>query len=374
MPSAIILAATGGVLWAFGILGKRLGVEGAPTESKQLRASLTILVYVGTTIIIPAADFIWVGFDDVSQLFRDETWAPRIPLIVVCGVVSGLGGLLGTLAFAYAAGTNSALISMVENGVYTVSGALYIAVYFHEMPAPLSWVGCVLIMIGVLLAQASSGKKPVREADDEAEQSSQSDSDTAAEEETAETDNGNSDTGDMFESDPGTFDGTGTTPAPVRLRKTAVILAVSAGACWGMGSFGKKYGVADAPEDKKSVWTVCTYFIYMVSTIIVPLVRVAMIGPSETIKTLHDRTFRCLLLGVLICGLISGGGGLISTAAFAAAKKGSGSIVSVVENGVYTVLGALLIVIAFKEKPTVQQGLAAVFVVGGIVLSGLATG
>lgn len=328
------------------------------------------MVYIATTMIVPAGDFILLGADEISDVFSNETWTSRIPLILTCGVISGLGGLLGTLAFAYAAGVNSALISMVENGVYTVAGALYIAVYFHDTPAPLSWVGASLILIGVILSQVTSGKKPVKEADDDAEQSSESEADVPENpDETADSDAMH----DSSESDAKEF-AKADTIAPTRLRKRTVVLAVLAGACWGLGSFGKKYGVANAPEGKKEAWTACTYFIYIVSTVIIPVIRVAMIGPSQTIETLKDRTFRCLLVGVLVCGLISGAGGLISTAAFAESKKGTGSIVSVVENGVYTVLGALLIVLAFKERPTVQQGLAAFLVLAGIVLSGLSTG
>jgi len=361
-------AVIGGLLWAFGPLGKRVGVEGAVNESKDARAALTIFLYNLTTVIVPAMDMLRIDRDEIAATFNSPIWRARIPGIILCGVISGLGGLLGTIAFAYAAGANSALISMIENGMYTVSGAVLIALYYKEHPGWASYVGAGFIVMGVLLAQKSSGEPVKTNASNNSSASNgDRDTDEAAE---AFEDSDNTDSSSSEEADQASSDAEDSVRAPTRLRKTSVALAAVAGVCWGFGPIGKKYGVNGADKSEEHAWTTCTYFIYITTTVIVPIARLLMLGPSAA-KECQDGKFRWYLLGTLVCGVISGCGGLLSTLAFAKAHESEGAIVSMVENGVYTVFGALLIVLAFKERPSIQQGLAALCVLSGILVAGL---
>lgn len=55
----------------------------------------------------------------------------------------------------------------------------------------------------------------------------------------------------------------------------------------------------------------------MLSTTVVPLLRVLCSDQSLLREALWDRHFRWLLLGTMGCGLVSGCGGMLSTFAFA---------------------------------------------------------
>merc|ERR1712187_850676 len=108
------------------------------------------------------------------------------------------------------------------------------------------------------------------------------------------------------------------------------------GIFWGFGHLGKKYGVHAAPEGRHDVWATCTYAVYMSSTILIPLLKLCCVSGSSLLETLQDSKFRCLMAGTMACGITSGTGGLISTYAFSLSGTG-GALISVIENGVYTV-------------------------------------
>ena len=314
-------------------------------------SAITIFVYSLTTVISPSIDLIRMGGDGWSRTWNNPEWNQRLPWIIGCGLVSGAGGLLGTLAFAWSAGSSSALISMIENGVYTTTGALIIAVYFQEHLKPLTYVGIVLILVGVVLAQSSSrGKDPPACADTESE--SESDLEPM-----------------MKRSDSEASD---SVIAPTFLRMRSVMLAAAAGACWGWGPLGKKIGVHGSSDADKHDWTTCTYFIYMMCTTIVPLGRILTVDSGSRRESLRDRRFRFLLMGTMVCGLISGCGGLISTFAFSLEGYFSGALISTVENGIYTISGAVMVAVLFEEVLSKRQLLGAGAVVLAIILFGLA--
>lgn len=99
----------------------------------DLGAAITIFVYTLTTALTPLADVWEIGFQGWSETWQEPLWTARLPLLVLCGVISGVGGLLGTLAFA-CSGSSSGLVSMIENGTYTMMSAIIIALYFREHP------------------------------------------------------------------------------------------------------------------------------------------------------------------------------------------------------------------------------------------------
>ncbi|CAE7224562.1 unnamed protein product, partial [Symbiodinium necroappetens] len=353
-PTPLLLAAAGGFLWAFGILGKRLGVEGASNATKAVRAAITIFVYTLTTVVSPSVDLFRMGSEGWSRTWSNPDWNHRLPWIFGCGLISGAGGLLGTVAFAWSAGSSSALISMIENGTYTMSSALIIALYFREHLKPQTYIGFVFILAGVVLAQRSSRQRePVPLCDDTEE----SESDPEMMEKKVD--------GGMESEDDNS------TVAPSSLRMRAVFLSVAAGTCWGFGPLGKKIGVHGSSDAEQHEWTTCTYFVYMVATTVVPLGRVLASDSGSRRMVLRDRRFRYLLLGTMFCGLISGCGGLISTFAFSLEGYFSGALIATVENGVYTVFGALLIAVLFEEELGTQQLLSACSVVLAILIFGM---
>lgn len=360
---ATCLAGIGGILWACGVLGKRLGVHGSPNAEKAVRASCTIFVYTLTTVIAPLVDFCFTEKRLIDETFHDPEFVGRILGIVFCGVISGLGGLLGTIAFAWSAGINSALISMVENGMYTISGAILISVCFKERPALMGYIAASLILGGILLAQTTSIRtKKVKEIPSSVPCSAPESEDTDGSGTTPNPIDDGSESDDSGNSH--------SQVAPSTHRRRAVLLAIIAGICWGFGPLGKKYGVTNAPADRKHVWTTCSYLIYISTTTWIPLANIISSNRELRSAALQDRQFLYLLAGVFGCGLLAGLGGLVSTLAFAHAGNHA-ALISVVENGVYTVGGAFLITVMFKEWPTTRQLVAAFFVVAGLVISAL---
>eukprot|EP00434_Breviolum_minutum_P000495 symbB.v1.2.000429.t1/scaffold32.1/size405148/2 len=402
----LLIAASGGFLWAFGVLGKRVGVEGATNANRGVRAAITIFVYTLTTAITPLFNVWRLGLEGWQRTWNTPEWSSRLPLLMICGVISGIGGLLGTIAFAWAAGSSSGLISMIENGTYTMMSAILIALYFHEHPKTQAYIGFVLIMLGVVLAQKSSTQRMehVRqdESDNEAEaEASESSGPVTASHGSNGLDNSGSaaDNVSIQMSERSKEDGVSkqsvsiavsaelqrtssmatsssdcddSMVAPTRFRFKAVALAVVAGTCWGFGPLGKKIGVHGSSKDQKEEWAACTYFVYMLSTCVVPLLRVMLSDATERRESLKDKSFRWLLLGTMLCGIISGVGGMLSTYAFAQENEGySGALISTVENGIYTVFGAVLITVVFKERLSGQQMGSALCVTLAIVIFGL---
>lgn len=391
----LLLAASGGFLWAFGVLGKRLGVEGATNANRGVRAALTIFVYTLTTAITPLFNVWRLGSEGWHRTWNNPEWSSRLPLLIICGVVSGIGGLLGTIAFAWAAGSSSGLISMIENGTYTMMSAIIIAIYFQEHPKTQAYFGFALIMLGVVLAQKSSTQRMEVQQEETSDGESSVASAAAAAASVANRSRASSNGSGAIElgerkaerigmgdceslersdtrMETSSSDCDDSFVAPTRFRVQAVALAVVAGTCWGFGPLGKKIGVHGSTDDQKAEWAACTYFAYMLSTTVVPLLRVICSDATERRESLSDASFRWLLLGTVVCGIISGCGGMLSTFAFAQENEGySGALISTVENGIYTVFGAVLITVLFKESLSKQQMISAACVTLAIVIFGL---
>lgn len=371
---AVGLAGFGGLLWGFGVLGKRLGVQGAEDKEKGVRATCTIFLYSLVSIIPSVIDALTSDRQLLMETFADSRWSHRVPGIFCCGIISGCGGLLGTLALAWSAGSSSALISVLENGMYTVAGAALIAVYFQEHPMPLQYFAAVLILSGIVCAQTGGGS-PAAEEDAAAEAAAAEDEmvlGPAAAEEEDERRRGSITPAASASSSEAAGQLPKVEEAPAVSRNLAVALAVVAGLCWGFGPFGKKYGVSGAPDGSAHSWTTCTYVVYMSATVVFPVLRLLLGFTREQRRAaLGNPAFRRLLLGACCCALVAGLGGLMSTLAFARSKD-EGALISVIENGVYTVSGALMIATCFGEWPKRQHLLSAALVVSGLCLSATA--
>lgn len=341
---AVGLATLCGLLWGVGILGRRAGVQGATRNDKVIRATCATCVYTMATMAAPTIEFVTLLFTKrelVSQTFADPVWTGKVPVIMICGLVSGLGGLLGTLGLAWSAGVNSALISMVENGSYTMWSAIFIAIRFKEHPGWHDYGAGALMLAGILLAQSTSHQDHKEE-----------------EEEALPTDAGSS--AALRQGRPPAKDRSG----------WAVATALLAGACWGVGELGKKYGVDGAPEGREHAWAACTYFVYMLASPWVPLLRLFLEDAALRGQTLSDGQFRRMMVWTVTCGAASGLGGFFGTLAFAYAA-GTSALISVIENSVFTVSGALLIVGVFQEVPTTMQLASAGLVVAGLIVAEL---
>ncbi|CAE8584739.1 unnamed protein product [Polarella glacialis] len=333
------IAVVGGAFWSFGSLGKRIGVEGSPADCKNIRATCTIFIYALTTLISPAVNILRTDPALLRATLGDPDWQALLPGIIAAGAVSGVGSFLGTLAFAYSPSKGSALVAIVENGVCTVSGAALIAAHYGECPPSAHYLAATLITVGILLLQ----KAPISDAPKT----------------------------QGIQTSLGPKQMTSELP-PQRLQRKAMLLAVMAGLCWGVGPLGKKYGVEGAAVGRKHVQTASSYMVYMVATNVIPVLQLVRADPILRSKTLGDAHFRRLMRGTMVCGLLSGLGGLLSTYAFTFTYDDNcGAVVSMIENGVYTVAGSLLIALVYNEHPSGRQLYCGLLVLFGILVSTL---
>lgn len=370
------LAGLGGWLYGLGVLGNRLGVQGCTNENRTARCAITILVLSLSTVTAPTIDLFAADHALVAQTFGDPEWAARIPAIVASGVAIGASKILMTLAFAYSLGDSSAMISVIVNGTYTLCSAAFIAVLFREVPGPLSYLAAAFIVSGIFLAEATSGRGKTP-----GEDGSLSDSDR--EEDEARSPGGKRREDPLEgDNDRGSVLGEGgptskadaraqLAMAPTALRRRAVVLAILAGMCRGFGPVGKRYGVFGAPEGHDRVRSTCTFFISCWCGLVPPLLKTLWTDSLQRSEAIRDPRFRELLAGVVACGLLTGCGGMLNTLAFAIGGAGTGPLVSVIENGMGTVAGALMITLVFRERPTKMHILSAVLVVTGLGVSAL---
>jgi len=151
---AYLFAGLAGILWALGILGKRYSVARGPHETARARATLTYALYTlfGT---IPALLFLSYEFFN-GRLLRggpgNDWLSHRAPLVLAGALVSGLGGCIVTYALAVAAADEAALVTLIADGVYTVTGAAFVAIAFNEKLEPTQWLGAACIALAVALA------------------------------------------------------------------------------------------------------------------------------------------------------------------------------------------------------------------------------
>lgn len=368
--SVCLFAAVGGFLWGFGALGKRVGVEGASDDVKQIRAACTIFIYSLSAFILPLLNFgitFWKDPSAVRGTFGNREWSQRIPFIMISGGFNGLGGLLGTIAFALSANENSALISIVENGTYTVVGALLLALYRRAIPSALSFVSATLIIAGIIFPQGA-GEKVRRRLSSVTrklpfEQKTFAGDSQILESELTSNSASQEDARDIVTCPPQN--------QSTQRKLATIFLAVGAGACWGVGPLGKMYGVDGAPDGSKLLWSTCTYLVYLGAIMLAPMLKLLFADPMLRRATFNDRQFWWLMAKTILCGLLASIGGILATFAFSLDDQGS-ALVSVIENGMYTISSALLILVAFKERPTPCDIFSSLLVVIGVVIAGFA--
>lgn len=344
MADALVYAGIGGVMWGFGPFGKRYGVAQAAAENRATLSTCTYMIYALGTFIFPVADFIATPADERGRTFGDEAWRDRLPVIVACGVASGCGGICATYALALAGRNASCLISMVANGIYSTVAALLIMEVFNEQPGALQWISAVLLLLGVLMMEAGA-PKPKKDEDAELSEDAQESWYGAAGEWCARA--------STAWNDENAFN----------THVLALFYAVLAGVLWGLGPLGKRYGAGGAEEGMRAARAACTFFVYNVASLIPVLALMAQAFLAGKLQSPLGQSWWWRAPVVLICGIISGFGGVMATYAFALAGDNDSSLLAMVENGVYTAVGALLIGIIYQEKLTSPQIAAAVVMV-----------
>jgi len=340
--AALVYAGVGGVLWGFGPFGKRYGVAAATAENKVAISAVTYLAYAAGTFVFPAGQFLSIPSHKRSAIFSDDEWRSRLPGIVAAGICCGCGGPCATYALALAGRSASCLISMVTNGIYSVIAALLIVHFFNERPGFLQYLSAVLILAGVLMMEAG---KTAAKKDEDSELA-----DERASERSSRTWYGA--TREWYSR--------ATTTGP------SVLYAVLAGVLWGAGPLGKRYGAGGAEEGMRAVRSGCTFFVYTVATFVPVSAYFAYRWLAGELGAPDEAWLRRSPL-VVLCGMLSGLGGVLATYAFALADPNESALLSMVENGVYTACGALLIGLVYQERLTAMQTGAGVLMCLGVV-------
>jgi len=366
---AVLYAVLGGVLWAIAPFGKRYGVEGTNEINRAALSACTFLMYALGMFSTVLISFLWMDAAKRRATFADAEWRGRVPWVLAGGFLNSLGGLAATYAYGLATPNSSALISIVENGVYCISAAVLIVWVFHEEPSLLHVASAMLILAGTLLAEVAD-----RNRDDAASSGSPGTPSGAAKQEPKVRPPGHDivvpSYGAVQEADAQTCrEHCWSCSCPA---VNAIPVAVVAGLLWACGVLGKAYGAKGAPEGFEDARSVCTFFLYTIGTLLTVTTSVlcglaaGRIHVSTNLDWLRRRA-----PGVVLCGLLSGLGGEIATYAFAIADANDSSIISVVENGVYTLFGALLIVAAYEERPSFWQAGGALLLLTGVILVSL---
>lgn len=325
-------------MWGFGPFGKRYGVHTATLETRVSISAVTYLVYAIGTFLFPFCHFMAMMMDHRRAAFLDEEWQGRIPAIVATGLCSGLGGPCATYALALAGRNASCLISMTTSGIYSVIAALLIMQVFNEQPGPLQYLSAVLILAGILLMEAG---KP-----------SEKEEDSKLIEESIPEGGGSGGGG-------GSYGATRewcarATQGAYSDHLMATFFAVLAGLLWALGQLGKRYGAHGAPEGMRSARSACTFFVYNVATFVPVVIYFAYRALAGNLTFPEQAWYRRGLV-VFVCGIICGLGGVLATYAFALASKNESALLAMIENGVYTAVGGLLIGLVYQERLTRMQ-------------------
>jgi len=337
-------------------VGKRYGVAGTRADEK---ATLSVCTFLAMNIggyMFVLADFLRVGARKRTAVFEDGEWCRRLPIVIGCGVLSGLGGLAATYALAVASRNASALISVIENGTYSLFAVVLITCVFHERPGVLQIISVVLILTGVCLAESSESKEERKHPETEplegasAPHATYSDCLPGA---------------SVQKADAWSWRSCRCLPC-----STAVMVAALAGLLWSFGSLGKRFGVGGAPGGLKVARSACTLFLYNSAVLVPGFLAVFGSAASGGLQgTVSRKWCLCTCPVVFNCGLLSGFGSVLATYAFALAAKNESGVLAMVENGVYTALAALLIALLWRERPSRKQLLSALLVLAGVVLA-----
>mmetsp|Transcript_120005 Transcript_120005/g.208399 ORF Transcript_120005/g.208399 Transcript_120005/m.208399 type:complete len:401 (+) Transcript_120005:124-1326(+) len=384
---AVFFGVLGGLLWGFGPLGKRYSVAGAHPKLKAARSAGTYFVCSLGAIVTPAVRLAFIEDTERLEVLANASWRSRAPFIVLAGAASGLGGLMGTCALALANTNSTALITMIENGTYAVMASMFIAGAFQEHPAPLQYLSAALVLMGIIVMQAdglgegsSRSKGTATDSPGEVEGLLGDDCDSCAGKEAS-----------SHQAKAAIFGPSALTPGmrhechygssaqliisggkerKAKGASSALAFAVTGGVLWAIGPLGKRWGVDSAPVELRGAYASCTSFLFAFGVLLTSACAVFRATATHP-EGFFDPEWAVRVPLVLASGAMSGLGGFVGTYALALVGHEASSVVAILENGVFTVAGALLIAVVFREQPTTRQIWGAMPIVAAVFLAQL---
>lgn len=339
--TALIVAILGGVFWAFGLVGKRYVMEGAPDEVMIIWSAAICIPYILSGCAGPAVQILLYRKDCMAVMV-DEEWRARLLGILCSGVLVGAGTLLAlyTLTLAKENGS-SAVAALVMNGVFTAATPLVLTFLFGEDTSMTQWFGIVCVCLGVLLLGPgvhdlfhcfSSHKKVIH----------------AMEQPLVEVDISSS-----------TSEG------------AVMASSVLVGILWLGCPVGYAYGSTNLATKGSLAESALTAFLSMFGSSFPAVAMLLGASATKRAAVLGDAVWRSRLPGAILSGTVNGGGALLCVCALALSGGTDNALMTTIENGVYIVGGTLLIAMIYREKLSALQVCGSIVVVFGILLLGL---
>lgn len=331
-----LYAVIGGFLWGFGPLGKKVGCDVWVEQGKLLAShKMTITVFTFFfyglgTLVCPAVK-LCMAFKLVRQdVFTDSEWRGKMLVVILCGICAGFGGIFTTHSVATAAPGTSSLIAVIQAGTMSVVGAVLIIVLCHEHP---TWKHCVSVLMvsaGIVLSEWARPRKSSVGA-----------------------------RGMPFSPEQ---------PQAYRTRSgsRAPLQAALGGFLWGCGVFGKRYGVVGVHGESVEIFSVCTYFLFICGSLLPVTILTAYLAATGSFRKVVSFTGKTAF--AMSCGIVTGIGGVVATYALAIADDNQGSVVSAIENGMYSVAAGMLIMGVYSERPSPAQLASISLIVVAVVV------
>lgn len=158
--ASIKYAFLAGMSYSLANMSRVYGTSHAPAGGQASKSDLVICTGFVMEVISdlpPLAAFAWLYFARGSELKASAVLGTSRALrIIVGGVIVQCGCLAGTYALSLAGENTKALTLLMEAGVASFAGPMYIAIAYKEKPGCLQLLGALLIIAAVILAEFPS--------------------------------------------------------------------------------------------------------------------------------------------------------------------------------------------------------------------------
>lgn len=344
---ALLWTVVGGCFWGLGPLARKLGVATPRSDAKLHElAALTALAYSLGNIITPAFDFFSTGAQLRQEVLSNSKWQGTLPQLILGAISSNIACVVAIYALGRATRHTSCMVALVENGVYCVLSAMLIILLLHERPHAVDYCAMALLTAGILLINSSS--LPL-EAMASSPKKTHDDTDNNPQSDYGATQKGEN----------------------THLGEASVmpyVYAILAGVLWSFGILGKRTSAGSLPHDLERPGSAVTYMTYQLAGLPVVVLYWCYLSAFGNLS-LHvtQDWFKAQGARVLILGMLSGIGGSLVTYAFAIGGK-SGALISLIADGMYTLIGAGLIAAVYGERPGVCQIIGGLCILLAVVL------
>eukprot|EP00930_Biecheleria_cincta_P042307 TRINITY_DN29109_c0_g1_i1.p1 TRINITY_DN29109_c0_g1~~TRINITY_DN29109_c0_g1_i1.p1 ORF type:complete len:388 (+),score=47.07 TRINITY_DN29109_c0_g1_i1:90-1253(+) len=160
---SIKLAAIAGMSYSFGNMSRVYGADKHLSAGLISKSDLVIcsgFVMEVVSDLPPLFAFVWLSWNRGSEAKASaDLGTSRSIRVIFGGLLVQCGCLLGTYALASAGENTKALTLLVEAGVASFAGPMYIAIAYKETPSCLQLLGAFLIFTAIMLAEVSARLK-----------------------------------------------------------------------------------------------------------------------------------------------------------------------------------------------------------------------